>query len=75
VVSLSDIFATHDLCMVEGGPFKDLGDNYWMMWGITCFKRFWLNCPLDGCPHDCPFNDIIGILDAQKPKDFPSTTY
>jgi hypothetical protein len=50
--------------MVEGGSLKGLGgqllDDMW----DNLFRVFWSNCM---------FNDIIGILDAKKSKDFSST--
>jgi hypothetical protein len=75
VFSLIKKFAAPHLCMVESGPLKGLGgrllDDVW----DNLFLGFWSNCPLNGCLFDCPPNDIVGILDAKKPKDFPSTNY
>ncbi len=66
--SLSDISAAPCLCMgrlkVWGEVLNDVWDNL--------FQGFWSNCPLDDYLPDCPFDHIVEILDAKKPKFFPN---
>jgi hypothetical protein len=59
--------------MVESGPLKGFGGQLLDDVCDNLFMGFWSNCLLNGCTFDCPPNDIVGILDAKKPKDFPST--
>jgi hypothetical protein len=58
--------------MVEDGPLKGLGEELLHDVWDNVFWGFWSNCPLNGCPLDHTLDDIIGILDAQNPKDIPS---
>jgi hypothetical protein len=39
------------------------------------FGGFWLDCLLNDHSLDCALDDIVGIWDVKKPKDFPSINY